>query len=565
MVQLMPLPVVYITLFISMIGMLGNLTIVMVTAHIRLLMLFEVYFISASICFYQSVYGLFSLNMQSLLGLFIGLDRLYNVSYPVKYHHVPVRYYYVSFVVCGAFATLMTFIRFIVSGEERMVSICLPVTAIYGFALHFWLLCNFIISVLVVIVYWWTHCKCQKLKALSIHVNSVEAINRILKSLTINIGLYVFTWFAAIITMSVTNKSNLQAVRFRERMREEFDDCDFAVAIAYRLLSKADTSSTASSTSSSLLCKNVPGLTPQQKRMCHENPHVIKYLISGLRSALHTCENTFQREAWNCTLTVPGIGTSPLQIASRESAYVYAISAAGVSHALARACSKGLIDDCGCGETPQASDSSANQRSSSDFVWAGCSDNVKFGNSFGRKFVDQYDRQHASEPRSQMNLHNNRVGRRLLVTAMNKECKCHGVSGSCVTKTCWKVMPKFDEFAARLHDKYQLAKLVATNDQKLFVRSTPTSSGRSERYLKTMDASSKQMRNELIYLDASPNYCAIDVKDRECGENCANICCGRGWRTTREIVDEPCHCQFVWCCEVKCKTCKKLEERNFCL
>ncbi|KAF1752269.1 hypothetical protein GCK72_018823 [Caenorhabditis remanei] len=336
------------------------------------------------------------------------------------------------------------------------------------------------------------------------------------------------------------------------------------------LLSKADTSSP-NSASSPILCKNVPGLTPQQKRMCHENPNVIKYLISGLRSALHTCEYTFQREAWNCTLTLPGVGTSPLQIASRESAYVYAISAAGVSHSLARACSKGLIDDCGCGETPQGSDSvsiSSRSRSPSDFVWAGCSDNVKFGNSFGRKFVDQYDRQHATEPRSQMNLHNNRVGRRLLANAMNRECKCHGVSGSCVTKTCWKVMPKFDEFAARLHEKYQLAKLVTNNDQKLFVRSTPSaglSGGRTERYVKTLEASSKQMRNELIYLDASPNYCAIDVKDRECGENCQNICCGRGWRTTREIVDEPCHCQFVWCCEVKCKTCKKLVERNFCL
>ncbi|PIC22700.1 hypothetical protein B9Z55_016663 [Caenorhabditis nigoni] len=203
------------------------------------------------------------------------------------------------------------------------------------------------------------------------------------------------------------------------------------------------------------------------------------------------------------------------------------------------------------GETPQGTDpTSTANKSPGDFVWAGCSDNVKFGNAFGRKFVDQYDRQHATEPRSQMNLHNNRVGRRLLANAMNRECKCHGVSGSCVNKTCWKVMPKFDEFAARLHEKYQLAKLVTNNDQKLFVRSTPSAgfSGRTERYVKTLDAYSKKMRNELIYLDASPNYCAIDVKDRKCGDKCSNICCGRGWTTTRKIVDEPCHhLHSDWC------------------
>uniref|UniRef100_A0A8R1ITY2 Uncharacterized protein n=1 Tax=Caenorhabditis japonica TaxID=281687 RepID=A0A8R1ITY2_CAEJA len=33
----------------------------------------------------------------------------------------------------------------------------------------------------------------------------MEAINRILKSLTINIGLYVFTWFAAIFSMCISN------------------------------------------------------------------------------------------------------------------------------------------------------------------------------------------------------------------------------------------------------------------------------------------------------------------------------------------------------------------------
>ncbi|CAB3398321.1 unnamed protein product [Caenorhabditis bovis] len=309
----------------------------------------------------------------------------------------------------------------------------------------------------------------------------------------------------------------------------------------------------------STTCATVPGLTVQQRKICMSHPQAIRYLVKGLRTALTECQNAFKKEVWNCTLNVAGVGTAPLKIASRESAYVYAISAAGVSHALARACAKGLIEECTCGDVPIAG-----VARSQDFVWAGCSDNVKFANTFGRRFVDIYDKQHASEPRSQMNLHNNRVGRRMLASTMRRECKCHGVSGSCVTKTCWKVVEKFDDFAMKLYQKYQLAKHVTTsgNDQKLFVRSA--SNGRSERYLKTVD-SAKNMRAELIYLDSSPNYCAIDVRDRECGDNCGKICCGRGWRSRREIVEEPCHCQFIWCCEVKCKTCKRLVERNFCM
>ena len=56
-----------------------------------------------------------------------------------------------------------------------------------------------------------------------------------------------------------------------------------------------------------------------------------------------------------------------------------------------------------------------------------------------------------------MNLHNNKVGRKVLANNMSKQCKCHGVSGSCVTKTCWKTVPKFDEYASILKKKYMKA------------------------------------------------------------------------------------------------------------
>lgn len=53
-----------------------------------------------------------------------------------------------------------------------------------------------------------------------------------------------------------------------------------------------------------------------------------------------------------------------------------------------------------------------------------------------------------------MNLHNNRVGREILKKNMRRECKCHGISGSCVMKTCWKVVAELERLAAVLKRKY---------------------------------------------------------------------------------------------------------------
>lgn len=144
------------------------------------------------------------------------------------------------------------------------------------------------------------------------------------------------------------------------------------------------------------------------------------------------------------------------------------------------------------------------------------SDNLRFGLQFSRKFVD------GSEParpnnfkttkqkriwsnRFKMNLHNNEVGRQvsehyllyifpynfhakhfftttytvksdqtnqikkkktngtcfqIVMSLMKMHCRCHGVSGSCELKTCWKFMPSFNEIGNVLKQKYGKAVLV---------------------------------------------------------------------------------------------------------
>lgn len=45
----------------------------------------------------------------------------------------------------------------------------------------------------------------------------------------------------------------------------------------------------------------------------------------------------------------------------------------------------------------------------------------------------------------------------VVASLMRMQCRCHGVSGSCELKTCWKTMPSFTEVGDTLKRKYQQA------------------------------------------------------------------------------------------------------------
>lgn len=49
------------------------------------------------------------------------------------------------------------------------------------------------------------------------------------------------------------------------------------------------------------------------------------------------------------------------------------------------------------------------------------------------------------------------------MSLMKMHCRCHGVSGSCELKTCWKFMPSFNEIGNVLKQKYGKAVLVSSN------------------------------------------------------------------------------------------------------
>lgn len=154
---------------------------------------------------------------------------------------------------------------------------------------------------------------------------------------------------------------------------------------------------------------------------------------------------------------------------------------------------------------------------------------------------------------------------------MRLECKCHGVSGSCTTKTCWTTLPKFRELGYILKEKYA---------QAVHVEPVKASRNKRPKFLKIKKTYSyqKPLDTDLVYIDKSPNYCEADhvtgslgTKGRVCNKTmvqhisgCDLMCCGRGYNTHQYSRVWQCNCKFLWCCYVKCNTCSERTEVYTC-
>lgn len=147
---------------------------------------------------------------------------------------------------------------------------------------------------------------------------------------------------------------------------------------------------------------------------------------------------------------------------------------------------------------------------------------------------------------------------------MSNQCRCHGVSGSCTIKTCWKTVPNFAKIGDHLKAKYKNAVQVVYNKKKRRIR-------RKEQ------KRVKITKDTLVYIDRSPNYCnpnpalgILGTSGRVCNktstgsDRCHLLCCGAGYNTqvVREV--KRCQCKFVWCCYVTCKECPRIYDRHTC-
>uniref|UniRef100_A0A8C0GYN7 Protein Wnt n=1 Tax=Chelonoidis abingdonii TaxID=106734 RepID=A0A8C0GYN7_CHEAB len=304
----------------------------------------------------------------------------------------------------------------------------------------------------------------------------------------------------------------------------------------------------------SFACEGLKGLAEEQVRICQRQAEAMDSVKHGAELAIEECQHQFHNRRWNCS-TLQGLqvfGKVAIQ-GTRESAFIHAISSAGVAFAVTRACSRGELEKCGC-------DRKIRGVSAEGFQWSGCSDNLSYGIAFSQAFVDNPERSHGvSSSRALMNLHNNEAGRKVKRFLL---CKCHGVSGSCEVRTCWKVMPPFRKVGNVLKEKFEGATEVhpkRVGSRKLLV---PKSS-RFKPYT----------AHDLVYLVASPDFCDRDTHSgvfgtsgRQCNrtshamDGCELLCCGRGFRTAQAEMVERCSCKFHWCCSVKCKQCHHLVE-----
>ncbi|CAC5383661.1 WNT10 [Mytilus coruscus] len=308
------------------------------------------------------------------------------------------------------------------------------------------------------------------------------------------------------------------------------------------------------------VCKNYPDLSPEQYNLCSKYPDVTASAIQGIQVAIHECQFQLRYHRWNCS-SLEKKNKNPhaspfLGRGYRETAFAYAVSAAGVVHQVAVACSLGKLKSCGCDVSQQG-------KMKNKWEWGGCSHNINFGEDFSRKFLDSKERK-AKDIHAKINIHNNRAGRLAVIRNVRRKCKCHGMSGSCEMQTCWKSTPDFRDVGDRLIKKYESARKVKVN----ILNKAKTKFRRIRRRTK---------KSDLMFYERSPNYCdpnpLVDspgTSGRFCNktssgvDNCETLCCGRGYNTLRVKRSERCDCKFHWCCYVVCQTCTYNEWVTVC-
>lgn len=149
---------------------------------------------------------------------------------------------------------------------------------------------------------------------------------------------------------------------------------------------------------------------------------------------------------------------------------------------------------------------------------------------------------------------------------MGKVCRCHGVSGSCSSRSCRNSAPNFKVVGNFLKSKYNTALWVSYNRTKKKLRR------KKQKKLKIQESDLVYIESSLNYCDRNPNMGIPGTSGRICNKtssddyygSCSDLCCGRGYNTIVVREQNPCKCYFIWCCKVDCEICHLVYERQTC-
>ncbi|CAH1176104.1 unnamed protein product [Phaedon cochleariae] len=312
-------------------------------------------------------------------------------------------------------------------------------------------------------------------------------------------------------------------------------------------------------------CKRARWSRGKMADICNKKPGLLHQIARGIALGQNECQYQFRFRRWNCTTAKRSIKKVMLRD-TRETGFVNAIIAAGITYQVTRACTKGEQIGCSCSKRKRKKNNKKKypQLPEGDWEWDGCGENIEFGIKKSKDFLDtRYKKR--SDMKTLVKLHNYVAGRLAIKNYMRTVCKCHGLSGSCTLKTCTRKMPSFREVGNRLKERFDgAAKVIAGNDGRSFEPEGATIK--------------RPGRVDLVYSEESPTFCDPDnalgsfgTRDRTCNdssqgeEGCGILCCGRGFVPRQEEVQVNCNCTFKYCCEVQCDVCNVTKKINMCM
>ncbi|XP_069698068.1 protein Wnt-4 isoform X2 [Periplaneta americana] len=265
-------------------------------------------------------------------------------------------------------------------------------------------------------------------------------------------------------------------------------------------------------------------------------------LIDASILAKTYCQDQFRYDPWNCSATHYNISFFDGGKVHRETALMYAMYSASLTHIVARACADGSLKRCWCAEQEKPEDTRRMWR------WGICGENYNNGRRFTRRL---FRRRNVRSDKLLYALvrHDTNVGIQA-VGQMKSICKCHGVSGSCTTKTCWKRLRPFKETSEQLRGSYYKAQLQVPSN-----RASPRR--RSKR---------PAPKGTLVYLEKSPDFCPA-TRGRVCRDpdNCGTLCCCRGYVSLSVLETETCNCRWVSrSCKLSCSECPVMRDVYIC-